>query len=607
MSDTSSFQSYDDTSELDKGSHRLTQLRDVMAKHNLDGLLVPRTDEHNSEYLPGYAERVAWLTGFTGSNAFVLILPDEARVFSDGRYTLQLRSQTDPTAYTPDDMVENPPAKYLASLNLAGKNIGFDPWLHTMRGFKGFTQAAGKAGAKLVPTASNLIDEIWTDTPARPREPIVVHPLEFAGQPFEEKVVGIAQTVKQAGADAVILPQADGAAWLFNLRGSDVPQKPMFLAFAIISADGNAQLFVDPGKMTDEAEAQLASVNVADIGSFSDALEALGKTGKTIMVDPANVSVKIADTITNAGGSPIEATDPIEAPRSRKNAIEQAGARTAHVRDGAAVTRFLAWFDREAPKGALDEITAAEKLLEFRKATNQLKDISFPTISGAGANGAIVHYRVTHATNAPIELNSLYLVDSGAQYLDGTTDITRTLLVGEPTDEHKNAYTLVLKGHIALATARFPKGTSGMHLDSLARQFLWAHGMDYAHGTGHGVGSYLGVHEGLARIAKQGSVPLEPGMFLSNEPGYYKEGAFGIRLENLVFVTEPDTSGETPVMGFETVTRAPFERRLLDVNLMSDAELDWLNTFHAKVLADIGPQLSGDDLTFVEAACAPIH
>lgn len=607
MSDTSSFQSYDDTSEPDKGSHRLTQLRDVMAKHNLDGLLVPRTDEHNSEYLPGYAERVAWLTGFTGSNAFVLILPDEARVFSDGRYTLQLRSQTDPTAYTPDDMVENPPAKYLASLNLAGKNIGFDPWLHTMRGFKAFTQAAGKAGAKLVPTASNLIDKIWTDTPARPREPIVVHPLEFAGQPFEEKVAGIAQTVKQAGADAVILPQADGAAWLFNLRGSDVPQKPMFLAFAIISADGNAQLFVDPGKMTDEAEAQLASVNVADIGSFSDALEALGKAGKTIMVDPANVSVKIADTITDAGGSLIEATDPIEAPRSRKNAIEQAGAHKAHVRDGAAVTRFLAWFDREAPKGALDEITAAEKLLEFRAATNQLKDISFPTISGAGANGAIVHYRVTHATNAPIELNSLYLVDSGAQYLDGTTDITRTLLVGEPTEEHKNAYTLVLKGHIALATARFPKGTSGMHLDSLARQFLWAHGMDYAHGTGHGVGSYLGVHEGLARIAKQGSVPLEPGMFLSNEPGYYKEGAFGIRLENLVFVTEPDTSGETPVMGFETVTRAPFERRLLDVNLMSDAELDWLNTFHAKVLADIGPQLSGEDLTFVEAACAPIH
>ncbi|GAB5510895.1 MAG: aminopeptidase P family protein [Hyphomicrobiales bacterium] len=608
MSETRPFQSYDDTSEPDKGSHRLAQLRSAMAKHNLDGLLVPRTDEHNSEYLPGYAERVAWLTGFTGSNAFVLILPDEARVFSDGRYTLQLRSQTDPAAYTPDDMMETPPAKYLASLDLAGKRIGFDPWLHTVRGFRAFKNAAKKAGGNLVPTSANLIDAIWTDRPERPNEPIIVHPLEFAGQPFEEKIEGIAQTIKEAGADAVILPQADGAAWLFNLRGSDVPQKPMFLAFAIVEADGKASLFVDPGKMTSQAEAQLTTVTIADITYFSAALEALGKAGKSIMIDPANVSVRIADTITDAGGSLIEATDPIEAPRSRKNPTEQAGARTAHVRDGAAITRFLAWFDREAPNGSLDEIKAAEKLLEFRAATNQLKDISFPTISGAGANGAIVHYRVTHATNAPIEMNSLYLVDSGAQYLDGTTDITRTLLVGEPSDEHKRAYTLVLKGHIALATARFPKGTSGMHLDVLARQFLWAHGMDYAHGTGHGVGSYLGVHEGLARIAKQGSVPLEPGMFLSNEPGYYKEGEFGIRLENLVFVTEPeDIGGDQPMMGFETVTRAPFERRLLNLDLMTNAELDWLNDFHANVLADIGPQLSGDDLAFLETACAPIR
>lgn len=606
MSDTGPFQSYDDTSEPEKGPERLQELRATMAESSLDGLLVPRTDEHNSEYLPAYAERVAWLTGFTGSNAFVLILPDEARVFSDGRYTLQLRSQTDPAAYTPDDMVENPPAKYLSGLPLAGKTIGFDPWLHTMRGFKAFKQATKKAGAKLTPTKSNLIDAVWANRPARPMQPITIHPLQFAGQPFEEKVAGIAQTVKQAGADAVILPQADGAAWVFNLRGNDVPQKPMFLAFAIISADGKAQLFVDPGKLTAQAEAQLTGVEITDIAGFPAALEALGKAGSTVMVDPANVSVKIASTITDAGGSLLEATDPMEAPRSRKNATEQAGAHAAHRRDGAAVTRFLAWFDREAPKGELDEVTAAEKLLEFRKQTNQLKDIAFPAISGAGANGAIVHYRVTHATNAPIALNSLYLVDSGAQYLDGTTDITRTLLVGEPTQEHKRAYTLVMKGHIALDTAHFPKGTSGMHLDALARQFLWAHSMDYAHGTGHGVGSYLGVHEGLARIAKQDSVPLEPGNFLSNEPGYYREGEFGIRLENLMFVTEPDTSGETPMMGFEAVTRAPFERRLLDLELMNQSEVDWWNSYHAKVLADIGPQLSGDDLAFLEAACAPL-
>lgn len=607
MSETQPFQSYDDVSEPGKGAERLAQLRGEMEKYDLDGLLVPRTDEHNSEYLPGYAERVAWLTGFTGSNAFLLVLKNEAWVFSDGRYTLQLRSQTDPAVYTPADMTEASPASHLGSLNLSGQRIGFDPWLHTVGGFRAFQKAAAKAGASLVPTDTNLIDTIWVDQPERPKEPIIVHPLEFAGQSSNKKITSIAQTVADAGADAVILPQADGAAWLFNLRGSDVPQKPMFLAFAVVRSDGAAELFVDPGKLTEEAKAQLAETTISDIASFPNALEALGKAGKTIMIDPANVSVKIADTITEAGGSLVEATDPIEAPRARKNAVEQTGARTAHVRDGAAVTRFLAWFDKEAPKGNLDEIQAAEKLLEFRKATNQLLDISFPTISGAGANGAIVHYRVTHATNAPIEPNSLYLVDSGAQYRDGTTDITRTLLVGDPSAEQKRAYTLVLKGHIALATARFPKGTSGMHLDALARQFLWAHGMDYAHGTGHGVGSYLGVHEGLARIAKQGSVPLEPGMLLSNEPGYYKEGAFGIRLENLVFVTEPeDIGGDQLMMGFETITRAPFERRLVDVDLMSDAELDWLNSFHATVLADIGPLLSGNDLAFLEAACTPL-
>ena len=608
MNDIQPMQSYEDTSEPEKGPERLTALRNVMTDAGLDGLLVPRTDEHQSEYLPGYAERVAWLTGFTGSNAFLLVLPDEARLFSDGRYTLQVRAQTDRSAYTPDDMVDNPPARYLGGLDLAGMRIGYDPWLHTIRGFRRFKAAADKAGATLVPTEGNLVDTIWSDRPGRPMEPIVVHPLEVAGEPHAEKIAKIAETTRKKRADAVVLTQADGAAWLFNLRGNDVPQKPMFLAYSIVNSDGSAQLFIDPGKMTPDAEAHLADVTVTDIAAFPAALTALGEAGAAVMVDPANVSVKIADTIRNAGGTLIEATDPIEAPRSRKNAVEQAGSRAAHIRDGAAVTRFLAWFDEEAQKGQLDEIAAAEKLLAFRRETNQLKDIAFPTISGAGANGAIVHYRVTHATSAPIEQNTLYLVDSGAQYLDGTTDITRTLLVGEPSEEHKHAYTLVLKGHIALATARFPKGTTGAHLDALARQFLWANGLDYAHGTGHGVGSYLGVHEGLARIAKQGAVPLEPGMLLSNEPGYYKEGAYGIRLENLVFVTEPeDLGGDQPMMGFETITRAPFERRLIAVDLMSDAELDWLNGFHAKVFADIGPLLSGDDLAFLEAACTPIE
>ena len=594
-------------SEPEKGPQRLAALRKAMADEGLDGLLVPRTDEHQSEYLPAYAERLAWLTGFTGSNAFLLVLPNEARIFTDGRYTLQLRAQTVQPDFTPDDMVENPVSGYLAGLDLGGKVIGYDPWLHTMRGFKTFQAAAEKAGATLQATDGNVIDGLWTDQPSRPDAPIVPHPLDHAGQPFAEKLAAIAATVKDKGAQAVVLTKADGAAWLFNLRGADVPHMPAFLAFAIVSDDGLAQLFVDPGKLTEEAEEHLRDVTIADISEFPAALEALGYAKAKVMVDPASVSVKIASTITEAGGTLIEAPDPVEAPRSRKNPVEQAGARTAHIRDGAAVTRFLAWFDREAPKGELDEIAASEKLLAFRRETNQLRDIAFPTISGAGAHGAIVHYRVTHATNAPIEMNSLYLLDSGAQYIDGTTDITRTLLVGEPSADHKRAYTLVLKGHIALATARFPKGTSGAHLDALARQFLWAQGLDYAHGTGHGVGSYLGVHEGQARIAKQGLVPLEPGMLLSNEPGYYKEGAFGIRLENLVFVTEPeDMGGDQPMMGFETITRAPFDRRLVDTALMTPQELAWLNAFHASVLQDLSPLLSGEDLAFLEAACAPI-
>lgn len=599
-------QSYDDISERDSGPARLTELRKLMAEHGLGGLLVPRTDEHMSEYLPSYAERLAWLTGFTGSNAFLLVLPNEARVFSDGRYTVQLKEQIDPAAYTPDDMVTNPPARHLARQALQDKRIGYDPWLHTVRSFKAFAQGAKDAGAQLVPTSANLIDSLWSDRPGRPAEPIVTHPLRYSGQPFEEKIAQIAKNVSDFKADAVVLTQADGAAWLFNLRGNDVPQKPMFLAFCIVHADGRTELFVDPGKMTPEASQQLKTVSVQPIDDFTAAIEQLGTAGKTIMIDPGNVSVKIADTITDAGGKLVEAVDPIEAPRSRKNATEQAGARAAHLRDGAAMVQFLAWFDREAPSGKLDEITAADKLLSFRLGTGELKDIAFPSISGAGANGAIVHYRVTTQSNAPILPGTLYLTDSGGQYLDGTTDITRTLLVGAPTHAYKIAYTLVLKGHIGLATARFPKGTTGAHLDVLARQFLWQNGMDYAHGTGHGVGSYLGVHEGLARIAKQGSVPLEPGMLLSNEPGYYKEGAFGIRLENLVFVTPPDDSIETPVMGFETITRAPFENRLVDSALMNDRELAWLNAYHATVLADIGPLVSGDDLAFLQRACAPI-
>ncbi|MBV6659027.1 MAG: aminopeptidase P family protein [Devosiaceae bacterium] len=608
MTATTPSQDYEDISEREHGPERLAALRALLEREGLDGLLVPRTDEHQSEYLPGYAERVAWLTGFTGSNAFLVVLREEARVFTDGRYTLQVRAQTIGPAFTPDDMTENPVSAYLAGLDLTGQRIGFDPWLHTIRGIKRIEAAIAKAGGTLVPTEGNLIDRLWADQPGRPDAPIVPHPLRYAGQPHGEKISAIASKVSDAGCDTVVLPQADGNAWLFNLRGSDVPQKPMFLSYALIGADGRAQLFVDPGKLTSEASAQLeGTVEVHETGSFESALEALGRQGAKVMVDPATVSKKVADTLKDAGATLHEASDPMEPLRARKNATEQAGARAAHVRDGVAVTRFLAWFEREAPKGQLDEIAAAEKLLAFRIETGALRDIAFTTISGAGANGAIVHYRVTTQSNAPITPGSLYLTDSGGQYLDGTTDITRTLPVGEPSDEHRRCYTLVLKGHIALARARFPKGTSGAHLDTLARQFLWQAGLDFAHGTGHGVGSYLGVHEGPARIAKQGHVALEPGMLLSNEPGYYREGAFGIRLENLVLVTEEtDVGGDQPMLGFETITRAPFEPKLIDTTLMLRDEITWLNAFHADVHDAIAPHLEGEDLAYLERACAPL-
>ena len=602
------FQSYDDPSERDAGPARLALLRQELARQGLDGLLVPRTDEHQSEYLAPYAERLAWLTGFTGSNAFLAVLPDEARLFTDGRYTLQLRAQTDPAAYTPDDMTLNPPASWLGGLKLAGLRIGYDAALHTLHGFRALEAAAAKAGAVLVATDGNLVDRLWSDRPARPVAPVVPHPVTLSGQPHGEKIAAIAAAVGAAGCGAVVLPQADGNAWLFNLRGGDVPHMPVALAFAIVTADGMAQLFLDPGKLTDAAAAHLeGSVTVADTAHFPGALAALGDGGARVMIDPRSVSVGIAEAIRAAGGTLHEAPDPMEPLRARKNATEQAGARAAHIRDGAAVTRFLAWFAAEAPAGTLDEIAAAEALLRFRRDTGDLRDIAFPTISGAGANGAIVHYRVTRATSAILRPGSLYLTDSGAQYADGTTDITRTLVIGDPTPEQVRCYTLVLRGHVALAMARFPRGTTGAHLDTLARQFLWAAGLDYAHGTGHGVGVYLGVHEGPARIARAGHVPLEPGMLLSNEPGYYREGAFGIRLENLVFVTEPqDVGGDQPMMGFETITRAPFERRLIDAAALLPHEIAWLDAYHAQVLADLAPLLEGSDRAFLEAACAPL-
>ncbi len=604
------FQSYDPPEARSGGGERVAAVRRLMSDAGLDALLVPRADEHQGEYVPRSAERLKWLTGFSGSAGLAVLGARAGALFVDGRYVVQAPAEVDVHTF---EVLQVPQAKledWLCSHLKRGGTVGFDPRLHTEAAVEDLAKALEPKGVKLKALGRNLVDKAWgKERPAPPRGPVVPHALEHAGKAAAEKIAELQAAMRRGGEDAVILTLPDSIAWLLNIRGADVAHNPVALAFAIVPASGKVELYIDRDKIGPEAKAHLAPLaKVAAPDALARRLSALRATGKRIRLDPATAASFFFRKLKGGKARIVRGADPCLLPKARKNAAEIRGARAAHRRDGAAVVRFLAWLDREAPAGGVDEIAAARRLEAIRSETQALKEVSFDTISGAGPNGAIVHYRVTTATNRRLEPGQLYLVDSGAQYVDGTTDITRTVAIGEPTREMCERFTLVLKGHIAIATARFPRGTRGIDLDPFARRALWQAGLDFDHGTGHGVGSYLSVHEGPQSISRRGMTVLEPGMIVSNEPGYYKEGAYGIRIENLVLVTEPEriAGGERETMGFETLTLAPIDRRLVVPELLSPEELAWLDAYHARVMELIGPELGPHDRAWLEAATAPI-
>lgn len=587
---------------------RLRALRDQLRRERLDGFVVPLTDEHMSEYVGAYAQRLAWLTGFQGSAGSAVVLPEEATIFTDGRYTLQVREQVDGTLWQYESVPQTSVAAWLGQHAAEGGRIGYDPWLHTSAWVRQATAALAEKGATLVAVDTNPVDAIWPDRPAPSDARLVVHDERYAGRGAAEKRQEMADWLVSKRADAVVLSALDSIAWTFNIRGRDVERTPVALAYAIVHADGTADLYVAPEKLDDAVVQHLGNaVRLHDRDAFSAALAGLG--GKKVAVDPERAVSAIFKALEDGGAEILSLRDPAVLAKAIKNPVEIAGHKAAQARDGASLSRFLHWLSVEAPGGALTEMAAADRLHQFRRETGELQDLSFDTISGAGPNGAVVHYRVDERTNRRIEPGTLFLIDSGGQYRDGTTDVTRTIAIGIPTDEMKRRFTLVLKGHIALARALFPRGTRGSQLDILARQFLWTQGLDYAHGTGHGVGSFLSVHEGPQRIATfgGGDEPLQPGMLLSNEPGYYKAGAYGIRVENLVLVTEADVPGaEQPMLGFETQTFAPIDRNLVDTVLLTDEERAWLNAYHARVIDIVGPSLRGAARDWLTESCAPL-
>jgi Xaa-Pro aminopeptidase len=591
---------------------RLKALREQLKSEKLDGFVVPLTDEHMSEYVGSYAQRLAWLTGFKGSAGSAVVLPEQAAMFVDGRYTLQVRQQVSPTEWSYESIPETSVTSWLQEHAPQGARIGYDPWLHTSEWVKKAKDALASRGAELVPVERNPIDEIWKDRPEASKAHLVVQPDQYAGKSAAEKRTEIGDWLAKHHADAAVLSALDSIAWAFNIRGADVTHTPVALAYALVHADGTADLFVASEKIGPEVRQHLGNgVRLHERSEFESALSQLG--GKTVVVDPERAVAAIFDALERAGAKVLALRDPTVLPKAIKNPAEIAGQKAAQARDGAAIARFLHWVDEEAPGGGVDELIASDRLETLRRQNPELRDLSFDSISGAGPNGAIVHYKSSEKTNRKLEKGTLYLIDSGGQYVDGTTDITRTVAIGEPTEEMRDRFTRVLKGHIAIATAVFPKGTRGSQLDSFARRPLWEAGLDYAHGTGHGVGSFLSVHEGPQRISAVGSAqaggdePLQAGMILSNEPGYYKTGEYGIRIENLVLVVPREIEGaEKEMLGFETLTFAPIDRRLIDVQMLEAEELVWLNCYHAHVLAKIGPGLSGADLEWLERACAPI-
>jgi Xaa-Pro aminopeptidase len=590
------------------GRENLPKLRAELAKLGLDGFYVPHEDEYQNEYLPDANERLAWISGFTGSFGSALVMSDMAAIFIDGRYTIQAADQTDHDLFVRVAVPDPGPFGWLGSQDFAGKTIGYDPALMTPNDVELFEIAAKKAGASIQTVERNPIDLAWTDRPSQPQAPVQAHAIEYSGQAADEKRATIAKALHDSGADAVVITAPASIAWLFNIRGGDVDCSPLPLGRAILRADASASLYLDPAKETPGLREHLGNhVTLAPMEDLEADLMAL--KGQNVSLDPALASAWFFQKLKSAGAEIIRAQDPILLPKACKNATEISGTAAAHRRDGAAVTRFLHWLDTDAQSGAYTEIDAALKLLDFRSVDASMKDMSFETISGAGPNGALPHYRVSSASNRTLAPGSLYLVDSGGQYPDGTTDITRTVPIGAPSEDMKRHYTLVLKGHIAMDRVRFPEGTTGTHIDVLARHALWMAGLDYDHGTGHGVGVYLGVHEGPQRIAKVwSSTPLMPGMIVSNEPGFYKEGAYGIRIENLQYVTPAESieGGDRPMLGFECITFAPLARGLIDVALLTQDERDWVDDYHQRVLVEIGDLVDGEVADWLQAACAAL-
>jgi Xaa-Pro aminopeptidase len=593
---------------------RLDALRKELAKQGLDGFVIPISDEHLSEYVGAYAQRLAWLTGFGGSAGTAAVLRHKAAMFVDGRYTLQVRDQVDGRSYEYKSVPQDSIGAWLAENAGDGAKVGFDPWLHTAGWAKAVRKALEDVGAVLVPVAANPVDAVWSDQPEPSPAPVFVQSDALAGRSSADKRGEVAEWLRKEKLDAAVISALDSVAWLLNVRGADVERTPVALSYVIAHADGTADWFIAPGKVPPEVAAHLGNaVRVRPRDGFTAALAELA--GKRVAADPERSVAAIFAALEDAGAEAVRLTDPVVLPKAVKNAAEQAGHRAAQARDGAAVARFLHWLSVEGPTGKVDELGAAERLQQFRKDTGDLRDLSFDTISGAGPNGAVVHYRVSEETNRRLEPGSVFLVDSGGQYADGTTDITRTVWIGpgEAPAEVKDRFTRVLKGHIALAVQAFPQGTAGSQLDTLARQFLWQAGLDYAHGTGHGVGAFLAVHEGPQRIAKArgGQAGTEQellaGMILSNEPGYYKTGEYGIRIENLVLVEERAIAGQEGAwLGFETLTLAPIDKALVDRALLSDAETAWWNGYHARVREVLAPQLDRAALAWLEGACAPL-
>jgi Xaa-Pro aminopeptidase len=598
------------TQEHKTTATKLQLLREQLRKNRLDAWLLPRQDEFQGEYVAAYAERLKWLTGFAGSWGVAIVTLKDAAIFIDGRYTIQVKEQVDTKLIKPQSLIEAPPPSWIEKNLKKGDRLGFDPMLTTAADAEKIADACKIVGASLVPAKQNPIDLIWPDQPARPTGAISVHPQQFAGKSVSDKLEEISQGLAKSSADAVVIAEPSSVSWVLNIRGSDIPFTPTVPAYAIIRRKGKSELFIDPAKVPDDVRDHLTAVcAIRKPTDLEKSLQALGKKRASVLIDRASVPVAIASALAKAKAKLVAGTDPCSLPKAQKNRTEQQGARAAHLRDGAAMIKFLHWLDQNGGTGELTEWQAAEELRRFRAMSDVFKDLSFGTISAAGPNAAIPHYHVEEHGSRTLNTGEIFLIDSGGQYEDGTTDITRTVIIGQPTEEMRDRYTRVLKGMIQITLLRFPKGTTGAHIDAFARAALWKAGLDYDHGTGHGVGSYLSVHEGPARISKTGQVALQPGMILSNEPGYYREGHYGIRIENLLLVSKPEKieDGDREMLGFETLTLCPIDRRLIETRLLTKEELDWLDHYHARVWRELRPMVDGPTANWLTKACAPLR